>query len=155
MISNTHFKIRWTYNATLRDTVDLPSARGTRQRPKNTRQTICRVLHSTYSTRHWFVGKQLFAECFLSHTRQMVCRVSNLTLGKKKVVCRVFYKIHSAKDYCLPSIFGNYTRQTYFPKKKNNCIRTPLKPLRIHTMSDSSPNVLYIRKMHDVDSTIK
>ena len=37
---------------------------------------------------------------------------------QKKVVCRVFSKIHSAKDYCLPSVFGNYTRQTYFPKKK-------------------------------------
>ena len=155
MVPNTHFKIRWTYNATLRDTVDLPSARGTRQMPKNTRQTICRVLHSAYSTRHWFVGKQLFAECFLSHTRQMVCRVSNLTLGKKKKVCRAFFQNTLGKGLLFAECFFNYTRQTYFPKKKNNCIRTPLKPLRIHTMSDSSPNVLYIRKMHDVDSTIK
>ena len=42
---------------------------------------------------------------FLSRTQQMVCRVSNLTLGKKKMI--------------LPSVFRNYTRQTYFPKKNS------------------------------------
>ena len=98
------------------------------QRPKplskgfakcNTRQTA----HNIYS-----VGKQLFAECFLSRTRQMVCRVSNLTLGKKKwfaecfpkytrqntvhiIVCQVFLELHSAnlffkeKKYFFLSIF--------------------------------------------------
>ena len=75
----------------------------------NTRQTA----HGIYS-----VGKQLFAECFLSRTRQIVYRISNLTLGKKKWFAECFFKIHSAKDYCLSSVFGNYTRQTYFPKKK-------------------------------------
>ena len=102
----------------------------------NTRQTA----HDIYS-----IGKQLFAECFLSRTQQMICRVSNWTLGKKSglpsvflkytrqriTVCRVFLGItlgkpnfqrknifFSAYHYCLPSVFGNYTRQTYFPKKK-------------------------------------
>ena len=121
----------------LPETVTLPCATGTRQRLKNTRQTA----HDIYS-----VGKQLFAECFLSRTRQMVCRVSNLTLSKKSgfssvfpkytrqriIVCRVFLGItldkpifqrkkiifFSAYHYYLPSVFENYTRQTYFPKKK-------------------------------------
>ena len=48
----------------------------------------------------------------------MVCRVSNLTLGKKNGMPSVFSKIHSAKDYCLSSVLVNYTRQPYFPKKK-------------------------------------
>ena len=48
----------------------------------NTQQTV----HVIYS-----VGKQLFAECFLSR-----CRVSNLTLGKKSG---------------LPSVFSKYTQQ--------------------------------------------
>ena len=43
----------------------------------NTRQAA----HGIYN-----VGKQLFAECFLSRTRQMIYRVSNLILGKKKSV---------------------------------------------------------------------
>ena len=57
---------------------------------------------------------------FLSRTRQMVCRLSNLTLGKKKWFVECFSKIHSAKDYYLPSVFGNYTRKIYFSKEKNN-----------------------------------
>ena len=96
----------------LRDTVDLPSARGTRQMPKNTWQTIYRVLHLAYSTRHWFVGKQLFAECFLSHTRQMVCRVSNLTLSKKKWFFECFSKIHSAKDLSSVTLGKQHTAST-------------------------------------------
>ena len=100
--------------------------------------TLSQTAHGIYS-----VGKQLFAECFLSRTRQIVCRVSHLTLSKKKsglpsvfpkytrqriIVCRVlfgitlgkpiFFKKILAYHYCLPSVFGNYTRQTYFSKKK-------------------------------------
>ena len=155
--------------------VTLSCATGTRQRPKSTRQRpkdTRQTVHDIYS-----VGKQLFAKCFLLRTRQMVCRVSNFTLGKKKsglpsvfpkytrqriIVCRMFLgitldkpifqrknnnfflsilllfakcflELHSANlfskekiiiflsayHYCLPSVFENYTRQTYFPKKKN------------------------------------
>jgi len=49
----------------------------------------------------------------------MVCRVSNLTLGKKKVVCRVFFQNTLGKGLLFAECFWNYTRQTYFPKKKN------------------------------------
>ena len=74
---------------------------------KNTRQIAvcrhcrCRVLFAECNTRQtahgiYSVGKQLFAECFLLRTQQIVCRVSNLTLGKK---------------IGLPSVFPKYTWQ--------------------------------------------
>ena len=131
----------------------MPEALGKGQIALDKAFTECGTRQKTHGKK--LIGKALFAEYPLSRTRQMVCRVSNLTLGKKKRVCRAFFQNTLGKGLLFAECFLNYTRQTYFPKKKNNCIRTPLKPLRIHTMSDSSPNVLYIRKMHDVDSTIK
>jgi len=54
----------------------------------NTRQTA----HDIYS-----VGKQLFAECFLSRTWQMVCRVFiQNTLGKGLLFAECFWELHSA-----------------------------------------------------------
>ena len=50
----------------LPDSVNLPSARGTRQSPIYTRQ---RALGKKR------VGKDVFAECLLSGTRQSLCRV--------------------------------------------------------------------------------
>ena len=48
----------------------------------------------------------------------MVCRVSNLTLGKKKWFAECFSKIHSPKDYCLPSVFGITLGKPIFQRKK-------------------------------------
>jgi len=49
----------------------------------------------------------------------MVCRVSNLTLRqKKKWFAECFSKIHSAKDYCLPSVFGITLGKPIFQRKK-------------------------------------
>ena len=75
----------------------------------NTRQTA----HDIYS-----VGKQLFDECFfIAHLANGLPSVKFDT-RQKKWFAECFFKIHSAKDYCLTSVFGNYTRQTCFPKKK-------------------------------------
>ena len=60
---------------TLPDTGYLPSARGTQRSPKNTRQRVCRVLHSANDSRQ--------------------------TLLRQTLVCRVFFVVHSAKT--LPS----------------------------------------------------
>ena len=57
----------------LLDTEALPSVSGTRQWPKNTRQE---------HTAKKLIGKGVFTECFLSSTRQKLCRVP--TLGKDK-----------------------------------------------------------------------
>ena len=114
-LSNTIFAEIWFHSAfvlqsqcTLPETVTLPCATGTRQRPKNTRQTA----HGIYS-----VSKQLFAECFLSRTRQMVCRVSNLTLGKKKVVCRVFFQNTLGKGLLFAECFGELHSANLFSKE--------------------------------------
>jgi len=64
---------------TLPDSVALPSARGTRQRPICTRQRLCWVLHSA------------------KHTRQK--------MGRQRCLCRVFFVGHSAKP--LPSASWN------------------------------------------------
>ena len=131
----------------------MPQALGKGFAECNTRQKA----HCIYS-----VGKQLFAECFLSRTRQIVCRVSNLTLSKKKVVCRVFFQntfgkgllfaecfleLHSANlffkkkisayHYCLPSVLGNYTRQTYFPKKNIFFLS-----ISVHLLHNSRENLI-------------
>jgi len=56
------------------------------------------------------------------------------TLGKGLLFAEYFWELHSANLFfkekiiiffsayhcCLPSVFRNYTRQTYFSKKKNN-----------------------------------
>ena len=60
---------------TLPDSVALPSARGTRQRPICTRQRLCRVLHSAKATRQ--------------------------KMGRQRRLCRVSFVGHSAKP--LPS----------------------------------------------------
>jgi hypothetical protein len=59
----------------LRETVNLPSVKNTRQNSKNTRQRLCRVLHSA------------------KDTRKRDCR--------QRVLCRVHFVGHSAK--LLPS----------------------------------------------------
>ena len=59
----------------LRETGTLPSAYGTRQRLKNTRQRLCRVLHSANDTRQ--------------------------KMGRQRCLCRVFFVEHSANT--LPS----------------------------------------------------
>ena len=48
-----------------------------------------------------------FAECQIWHSA-------------KKVVCRVFFQNTLGKGLLFAECFWNYTRQTYFPKKKNN-----------------------------------
>ena len=50
----------------LRDCAYLPCAKGTRQRPVYTRQSVCRVQHTVNNSRQTTVGKEL------------VCRVLNL-----------------------------------------------------------------------------
>jgi len=78
-----------------------------------------------------------FAECQISHSakKKVVCRVFfQNTLGKGLLFAECFWELHStnlfskekiiffflAYCYYLPSVFWNYTRQIYFPKKKNN-----------------------------------
>ena len=65
---------------TLRESVALPSARGTRQSPICTRQRLCRVLHSAKNTRQ------------INRRQRHLCRVSCRALGKAFAECR-----HSAK----------------------------------------------------------
>ena len=104
-----HYRKQWLYR--------VPQALGKDQKTLGKGFTEC----NTRQTGHgiYRVGKQLFAESFLSRTRQMVCRVSNLTLGKKKWFAECFSKIHSAKDYCLPSVFEITLGKPIFQRKKN------------------------------------
>ena len=75
----------------------------------NTRQKA----HDIYS-----VGKQLFAEYFLiAHSANGLPSVKFDT-RQKKVVCRVFLQNTLGKGLLFAECFWNYTRQTYFPKKK-------------------------------------
>ena len=75
--------------AKLREATHLPCAKGTRQKPLNTRQILCRVLHTANSTRH--------------------------TLAGKEAVCRVSFLGHTAKYLpCAP--LG--TRQIFFRRNK-------------------------------------
>ena len=60
------YQFLYCLESTLPDTLTLPSACGTRQSPKYTRQ---RALDKE------LIGKEAFAECFLSDTRQRLCRV--------------------------------------------------------------------------------
>jgi len=77
----------------------------------NTRQTA----HGIYR-----VGKQLFAECFfIAHSANGLPSVKFDT-RQKKVVCRVFFQNTLGKGLLFAECFWNYTRQTYFPKKKNS-----------------------------------
>jgi hypothetical protein len=57
----------------LPDSQALPSARSTRQNRKNTRQSLCRVLHSAKKARH--------------------------TVHRQSLLCRVFFVGHSAKRF--------------------------------------------------------
>jgi len=94
--------------------------------------TLSQTVHGNYS-----VGKQLFAECFfIAHSAKKsgLLSVFQNTLGKGLLSAECFLGItlgkpifqrkklifFSAYCYCLPSVFGNYTRQTYFSKKNNN-----------------------------------
>ena len=63
--------------------------------------------------------KKWFAECFSKiHSAKDYClpSVFGITLGKPIFQRKKYF--FSAYCYCLPSVFWNYTRQTYFPKKK-------------------------------------
>jgi len=75
----------------------------------NTRQTA----HDIYS-----VGKQLFAECFLSRTRQMVRRVSNLTLDKKKWFAECFWKNTRQRIIVCRVFLGITLGKPIFQRKK-------------------------------------
>ena len=72
-----------------------------------------------------------FAECQIWHSakKNSLLSVFQNTLGKRLLSAECFWELHStnlfskefffsAFCYCLTSVFGNYTRQTYFPKKK-------------------------------------
>jgi len=74
-----------------------------------------------------------FAECQIWHSAKKsgLPSVFPKYTRQRIIVCRVFLELHSANlfskekkyffsayCYCLPSVFWNYTRQTYFPKKK-------------------------------------
>ena len=74
--------------------------------------------HSANSTRHLQCRQTTICRVFfIAHSANGLSSVKFDT-QQKKWFFECFSKIHSAKDYCLPSVFGNYTRQTYFPKKK-------------------------------------
>ena len=84
----------------LPDSVNLPSARGTRQSPIYTRQRLCRVLHSANATRQ--------------------------KMGRQRRLCRVSFVRHSAKP--LPSARHsaklepkkNPKKWEFLPKKNGN-----------------------------------
>jgi hypothetical protein len=111
----------------LPDSQALPSARSTRQNRKNTRQSLCRVLHSAKKARHtvhrqsllcrvFFVGHSVkrFAECqrALGKEKQPLRRRVTETAALPSVpgdtrqssyLCRVFARQHSTKEPSLPS----------------------------------------------------
>ena len=96
----------------------------------NTRQTA----HGIYS-----VGKQIFGECFLSRTRQMVYRVSNLTLGKKSGLPSVlqntlskgllfvecFWELHSANLFFKEKIIIFFSAYFSLIAAIQNTLSTP------------------------------
>ena len=77
--------------------------------------TLSQTVHGNYS-----VGKQLFAECFLSRTRQMVCRVSNLTLDKKKWFAECFTKYTRQRIIVCRVFLGITLGKPIFQRKNNN-----------------------------------
>ena len=77
----------------------------------NTRQTA----HVIYS-----VNKQLFAECFLSRTRQMVCRVSNLTLTKIISLPSVFQNTLGKPIFFLKIIIQTARKSTLWMQINNH-----------------------------------
>jgi hypothetical protein len=105
----------------------LPSARSTRQSPKNTRQKLCRVSHSAKKARHTVHRRSLLCRVlFLEHSEKRFAERQR-ALGKEKqplrrrvtetaallsvpgdtrqrsYLCRVSARQHSAKALSLPS----------------------------------------------------
>ena len=110
----------WSIEAKLQpESGSLPCA-GTQQSPKNTRQRLCRVLHSANDTRR-------------TQSRQtFLCRVLKPTLGKKsnvtarrrswrvcRVSCRVSHSISTRQIYlvCRVSTKKNSTNNGFCEKK--------------------------------------
>ena len=60
----------------------VPTAHGEAQKTLGKGFAVCYARQIALGV--YRVGKRFFAECFLSGTRQTLCRVLNLTLGKKK-----------------------------------------------------------------------
>jgi hypothetical protein len=99
---------------TLPETGALPSARSTRQSPKNTRQKLCRVSHSAKKARHTVHRRSLLCRVlFLEHSEKRFAERQR-ALGKEKQPLRrrgngdgFFAECpgwHSAKKLTLPSV---------------------------------------------------
>ena len=71
----------------------------------------CNTRHSAHGI--YSIDEQLFAECFLSRTRQMVCREFKFDTRQKSGLPSVF-GITLGKGLLFADCFWNYTRQTYF-----------------------------------------
>jgi hypothetical protein len=104
------------YAASLSETVVLPCATGTRQRAeKHSAKDLPSVTFDKEHTASTVPANSSFAKCFLSGTRQRLCRELKTTLGEKKYVtgwkrsrhvCRVSNIRHSAKLAFLPCVKG-------------------------------------------------
>ena len=98
------------WEGTLPDSLALPSAGYTRQRPVCTRQTLCRVLHSANATRQSLPRQRdLCRVSDFGHSAKTLPRA--LALGKAATwhhagpaFCRVPNGGHSAKLQTLPSV---------------------------------------------------
>ena len=94
----------------LPDSLALPSAGYTRQRPVCTRQTLCRVLHSANATRQSLPRQRDFCRVSdFGHSAKTLPRA--MALGKATTwrhrgpaLCRVPNGGHSAKFQTLPSV---------------------------------------------------
>jgi hypothetical protein len=126
MSTSTNLSVS-SHQTTLRETATLPSVKNTRQSSKNTRQMLCRVLHSVEDTRKrkcrqrglcqvHFVGHSAKPlPSAKSRTRQNLsavteqapngrfaeCRV--LDTRQRNHLCRAPSTSHSAKKLSLPS----------------------------------------------------
>ena len=103
---------------TLLDSGSLSSAWGTRQRSNCTRQSLYRVQQSAKNTRQKINRQSLFCRVsFIAHSANGLPSVKFDT-RQKKWFAECFSKIHSAKDYCLPSVFGITLGKPFFQRKK-------------------------------------
>ena len=108
----------WINSPILPETVTLPSA--TAKTKKHSAKALPSVTLGKQHTTSTVSANSYLPSIFLSRTRQMVYRVSNLTLGKK-VVCRVFLGITLGKGLLFAKYFWKLHSANLFSKgKKNN-----------------------------------